>query len=102
MSASPAPWRIAPSRRPYQAHYQIEDAVGLCVVALEESPLHDAAANARLIAAAPELLSELQALRAVCLAAISSGDWMVDGACDPDAELRRSAAAIAKATGEQA
>jgi hypothetical protein len=56
-------------------------------------------ANARLIAAAPDLLEALRGLVGTAQQAISSGDWKVDGACDPDLDVLRAAAAISKATG---
>lgn len=57
-------------------------------------------ADAHVIAAASNLLEALVDLREIVAAAIRAGDWKVDGACDPDAALNRSAAAIAKARGE--
>ena len=62
---------------------------------------HESAANARLIAAAPELLEALQELHTIVSRAIHDGDWIVDGACDPDACMMRAEDLIAKATGEQ-
>jgi hypothetical protein len=58
-------------------------------------------ANARLIAAAPELLEALRELHTIVNRAIHDGDWIVDGACDPDACMMRAEDLIAKATGEQ-
>ena len=58
--------------------------------------------NASLIAAAPDLLGSTRGLLEIIQAAIASGDWKVDGACDPDIEIRRAEAAIAKAAGESA
>jgi hypothetical protein len=57
-------------------------------------------ANARLIAAAPDLLEALDGLIATVKHSIISGDWVVDGACDPDMDLGRAEKAIAKALGE--
>lgn len=59
-------------------------------------------ANARLIAAAPDGLDAGRELLGVVKAAIASGDWKVDGACDPDMAIRRMEAFIAKATGADA
>lgn len=55
----------------------------------------------RLTAQRAELLEALRSLRATCRQAINSGDWKVDGACDPDMDFMRADAVIAKATGEQ-
>ena len=49
-----------------------------------------------------ELLEALRELYAIINLAIADGDWIVDGACDPDACMRRAEDLIAKATGEQA
>jgi hypothetical protein len=57
-------------------------------------------ADARLIAAAPELLEALRELHTIVNLAIADGDWIVDGACDPDACMTRAEDLIAKATGE--
>ena len=57
--------------------------------------------NANLISAAPNLFDSLQELIDISLQAMSSGDWKVDGACDPSAILLRAEKAISKATGEQ-
>lgn len=62
--------------------------------------LDEAEANARLIAAAPELLKALEELWQTVKVAIYTGDWKVDGACDPESDLNRARAAIAKARGE--
>lgn len=46
-----------------------------------------------------ELLAVLQSMVATVTAAIRAEDWKVDGACDPDRDLSRAAAAIRNATG---
>jgi len=56
-------------------------------------------ADARLIAAAPDLLKHLRELVEIVDAAISAGDWKVDGCCDPSLSLDWARAAIAKAEG---
>lgn len=56
-------------------------------------------ANARLIDVAPEGLAAGVDLLGVVKAAIRTGDWRVDGACDPDAAIRRMESFIDKATG---
>lgn len=48
-----------------------------------------------------EHVEVLRGLSEVCRAAIKSGDWKVDGACDPDAVLRRADAAIASLSAQQ-
>jgi hypothetical protein len=55
--------------------------------------------NAPLIAAAPDLLNTLRELVEIVDAAISAGDWKVDGCCDPSLSLDWALAAIAKAEG---
>jgi hypothetical protein len=59
----------------------------------------EAEANARLIASAPDLLKHLRELVEIVDAAISAGDWKVDGCCDPSLSLDWARAAIAKAEG---
>jgi hypothetical protein len=56
-------------------------------------------ANARLIAAAPDLIKHLRELVEIADSAISAGDWKVDGCCDPSLSLDWARAAIAKAEG---
>ena len=63
----------------------------------QKSPMSEA--NARLIAAAPDLLEALKNLLEAGIDAINAGDWRVDGACDPDVDIARAKTAIAKATG---
>src|SRR5690625_998254 len=48
-----------------------------------------------------EHVEVLRDLSEVCRAAIDAGDWVVDGACDPDAVLRRADAAIASLSAPQ-
>ena len=56
--------------------------------------------NARLIAAAPELLEALTNLLCAVDTAIAAGDWKIDGACEPELDILRARAAIAKAEGK--
>ena len=60
----------------------------------------EAYSNAKLMAAAPELLSALKDLCEAVEVAIKAGDWKVDGACDPESSLCRAKSSIYKATGE--
>ena len=53
----------------------------------------------RLHEANQAMLEALKELKSAVNSAITCGDWVVDGACDPDACLRRVEAAITK--GEQ-
>lgn len=48
-----------------------------------------------------EHVEVLRDLSEVCRAAIKAGDWKVDGACDPDAVLRRADSAIAALSAPQ-
>src|SRR5690625_1913496 len=48
-----------------------------------------------------EHVEVLRDLRDLARAAIDAGDWVVDGACDPDAVLRRADAAIASLSAPQ-
>ena len=71
---------------------------------LESSDAHKfrketAAELRRLHEANQAMLEALKELKLVVNSAITCGDWVVDGACDPDACLMRVEAAIAK--GEQ-
>ena len=53
-------------------------------------------ANARLVAAAPEMFESVCELLDLITDAIYSGDWKVDGAGDPDAALCRTRCLIRK------
>jgi hypothetical protein len=44
------------------------------------------------------LLASLKALLLTVRSAIRAGDWMIDGACDPDSDLRRAEAAVSNAS----
>ncbi len=87
MSAhTPGPWRIGTIN--YADIYE----PGGDVVALAIKDLDGTAANARLIAAAPELLEALKV--------VSSDQWVDLSVTDQDNWLRKSAASIAKAEGK--
>lgn len=95
---TPAPWGIIKG----DLGYVVFSGETGAMVARVICPMDDnGQANARLIAAAPDLLSELKGLQEIVKAAINSRDWVVDGSCDPDAQMIRAEKAIAKATGEQ-
>lgn len=64
-----------------------------------ELVLRAAAELRRLHEANQAMLEALKELKLAVDSAITCGDWVVDGACDPDACLMRVEAAIAK--GEQ-
>jgi hypothetical protein len=101
MSAhTPGPWTLNISDKKWQNPYQVQAPSGLCIVSFDKEGLfrEAAEANARLIAAAPELLEALADVLEIARQAIASGDWKVDGACDPDAAFLRAHTAIAKAT----
>ena len=66
--------------------------------AIHKKTLND---HERLIDAAPDLLEAVKGLLEAVTDAINAGDWKVDGACDPDIDIQRANAAIAKATGEK-
>ena len=68
--------------------------------AAKEKRAQEDRAKRLLIAAAPDLLWALRNLSAIVDAAILSGDWKVDGACDPDMDIAAARAAIAKARGD--
>ena len=65
MSAhTPGPWRLVVSSRSWQNPFQIERSDGACLFSFGESPFHECGeADARLIAAAPELLAALQQIQ---------------------------------------
>jgi hypothetical protein len=94
MSAhTPGPWKYRQATR--TTHQTIGlGPRGLLVIKNEVSD-----ADARLIAAAPDLLDTLRELVEIVDAAISAGDWKVDGCCDPSLSLDWARAAIAKAEG---
>lgn len=97
---APGPWRIIPAN---QAIHQwvIGDKEGYSIADCEPSGpvwnLDEADANARLIAAAPDLFEALRS----CLAEMEA--WELDPEMDTAAEpIRLARAAIAKATGQTA
>jgi hypothetical protein len=100
---TPGPWVVPPD----SDGFSIETVDGRIIAqAMQVSPPtnpfrhQERRANARLIAAAPDLLNTLRELVEIADAAISAGDWKVDGCCDPSLSLDWARAAIAKVTGE--
>lgn len=90
---TPGPWVIDPC---WDILGNTDDGNGMvCQVTTDGVPIAEASSNARLIAAAPELLEALSALDRM-----NRGlDW-----CDPDEQARRwscARAAIAKAEGRR-
>ena len=59
----------------------------------------EAKSNARLIAAAPELLEMMLELACAIKGCIKSGDWKSNGACDPDFLLNKTRLLVEKAVG---
>lgn len=82
-------WRLVISDKSWQTKYQIDDSFGACVVACDDITDENAEANARLIAAAPELLEALE-YTLKCLMQTDVGE----------AHYQPAIAAIAKARGE--
>ena len=95
---TPGPWKVKDTSRPseHTSRLSIVLASGSAIIAYPANgwPPNEMAANARLIAAAPELLEALQ--NAGALWAYSSTD------APQQAWLAQARAAIAKATEEQA
>jgi hypothetical protein len=55
---TPGPWSLRISTKYYENRFQIQRSDGICLFSFGDSPFHeDAEADARLIAAAPLLLS---------------------------------------------
>ena len=114
---TPGPWRVDPDHcRDVQT---ADGAIEICLAEGGEPygknlfsvpSMEEAHANARLIAAAPDMLDELKNLRRAYVNLLESGrDRIVflGGQCDPiltmvenDPHLKSSEAVIAKATGE--
>lgn len=93
------PWRVAEMRHKYDVVIRDVNGAPVALGVVAGYPASEAEANARLIAAAPELLAALDALEAyargfsvsgVCLEDEIEGGRLLANACD----------AIAKATGE--
>lgn len=95
---TPGPWHVSP----FGAGFEIESATGVSVgQAHQTRPVRTAddhderRANARLMAAAPELLEALKACAAVCAGEAVSKNGLVNA-------LEKARDAIAKATGGKA
>lgn len=94
---TPGPWNIGSSDLPVSdLSVHAPDSIGghttLCRMAIIH-PSVDLVANARLMAAAPELLAALQRLA-------QSYEWLTPRGGDPTDALKAARAAIHKATGE--
>jgi hypothetical protein len=98
---TPGPWKVGSRSNGEFYKRNIAGADGYHVALTSSREDAEVEANARLIAAAPELLEALRELQTIVNLAIADGDWIVDGACDPDACMMRAEDLIAKATGEQ-
>jgi hypothetical protein len=97
---TPGPWQFGTSSEGSFYKKNIAGADGYHVALTSSRDDSEVDANARLISAAPELLEALRELHTIVNRAIHDGDWVVDGACDPDACMMRAEDLIAKATGE--
>ena len=84
-SFTPGPWYFLPDRN---GRLQVGPSINYTVAEMCVTPLEGQEANARLIAAAPELLEALK--------------WAVDNPNDDAYWIEQARAAILKATGEQA
>jgi len=99
MKHTPGPWQVASSMCPYRVIAAVEEPFGVVVVcdtannAKTRTP--ENAANANLIAAAPEMYEALKAILDTCL----SPDY--EGA-PSDAAVKLMVAALAKAEGRHA
>jgi hypothetical protein len=89
---SPGPWFT--ESEPYDSYYQISDDLGTSLAQVEawdgdkdEEVMREAKANARLIAAAPELLEAL----------IECEDYLISAGMEHDLTCKKARAAIAKA-----
>jgi hypothetical protein len=101
MKHTPGPWSIWPwhEKDERESFNGFTSIANLCFVSLSdcEENIEEAAANARLMAAAPELLAALQQLCAEWDSTCRAKGW------EPDhmSGRRQARAAIRKATGEQ-
>jgi|688.fasta_scaffold1401594_2 hypothetical protein len=92
---TPGPWWVGEKKSGYVAQIQIQPAIAISWGAIDEE---EADANARLIAAAPDLLEALELLiDDLALRAKLRGDDCLDVS---DGRLYKAQKAIAKAKGE--
>ncbi|MCM7422331.1 hypothetical protein M8R61_21245 [Enterobacter hormaechei] len=93
---SPAPWSVIDDH-PGKACFDIHGEHGDIYITVYRIDENRASHNAHLIAAAPDLLNELQRLRdyVINICGVDDGD------CDSEHPLMSSKAAICKALGEE-
>lgn len=96
---TPGPWRTG--EKVPQAVYAGEDIICLCD-SMSELSHGEEAANARLIAAAPELLEALQAILPIAEEYRKGGEYSGSADIRDWPEITCARAAIAKATGRAA
>lgn len=103
MKHTPGPWQ-AVKNGVCQSAVQASNGTWITHDAGEELSCNEAEANARLIAAAPELLEALQAMLNADLYADGEGIWRFDSSDTEDGQsaVSKASAAIAKATGARA
>ena len=93
---TPEPWYVGPHSTHGDCYYEVYDAVGDSIAHVSGRPGAEAEHNAKLMHAAPELLSALSAL-------VEHTAWICDGSYsdDVDAAYAAARAVIAKAGGAQ-
>lgn len=98
---TPGPWEIDQYGHVYGKLREVsKDANGATTFTAPHICHVESVFDRYLISAAPDLFEALNELVLFVGFAISSGDWKVDGACDPDIALTRASKAIARAEGK--